>query len=54
MRAAMDDNAKVKLFIFTVQALTNPRNEAARKTRKFQEGLGQAFYARLQEAEDLV
>jgi type III restriction enzyme len=54
MRAAMDDAEQVKLFIFTVQALTNPRTEVSRKTHKFQEGLGQAFYERLQQAEDLI
>jgi type III restriction enzyme len=53
-RAAMDDDERVKLYIFTVQALTNPRTDVARRTRKFQEGLGEAFYARLQGAEDLV
>jgi type III restriction enzyme len=54
MRAAMDDDSKVKLFIFTVQALLNPQTKAARKARKFQEGLGQALYEALQEAEDLM
>jgi type III restriction enzyme len=54
MRAAMDDPEQVKLFIFTVQALTNPRTEVSRKTHKFQEGLGQAFYERLQQADDLI
>jgi type III restriction enzyme len=54
VRAIMDDEDEVKLYVFTVQALTNPRTDASRKTRKFQEGLGQAFYERLQEAGDLV
>ncbi len=54
MRAAMDDPDAVKLYIFTVQALTNPTTKVARKTRKYQERLGQAFYERLQEAEDLM
>ena len=53
MRAAMDDAEQVKLFIFTVQALTKPSTTLARKTRQFQEGLGQAFYERLQESDDL-
>jgi type III restriction enzyme len=54
MRAAMDDPDNVKLFIFTVQALLKPESKVGRKTHKFQEGLGQAFYAHLQELEDLV
>jgi type III restriction enzyme len=54
MRAAMDDPAQVKLFIFTVQALIKPETKAGRKTHKFQEGLGEAFYAHLQGLDDLV
>lgn len=54
MRAAMDDPEQVKLYIFTVQALTKPQTETGRKTHKFQEGLGQAFYAHLVELADLV
>ncbi len=54
MRAAMDDPEQVKLFIFTVQALTKPSTKLGKKTHEFQEGLGAAFYARLKEAEDLV
>lgn len=54
MRAAMDDPTKVKLFIFTVQALTKPKTETGRKTHKFQEGLGRAFYDHLDAQDDLV
>ncbi|MHB8575469.1 MAG: DEAD/DEAH box helicase, partial [Dehalococcoidia bacterium] len=54
MRAAMDDPEHVKLFIFTVQALVKPQSKTGRKTHKFQEGLGEAFYGHLQEAPDLV
>ena len=54
MRQAMDDRAKVKLFIFTVQALTRPTTETGRKTHKFQEGLGRAFYDHLDDQDDLV
>ena len=54
MRAAMDDQSKVKLYVFTVQSLLKPQTNAGRKTHKFQEGLGQAFYERLQEADDLI
>lgn len=54
MRSAMDDPTRVKLFIFTVQALTKPTTETGRKTHKFQEGLGRAFYEHLDNQEDLV
>jgi len=54
MRAALDDPTQVKLFIFTVQALLKPESKLGRKTHKFQEGLGQAFYAHLQSCDDLV
>ena len=54
VRAAMDDPDVVKLYIFTVQALTSPTANVARKTRKYQERLGQAFYDHLQAAEDLM
>lgn len=51
---AMEDEQQVKLFIFTVQALTRPTAKTGRKTRKFQEGLGEAFYEVLQKADDLM
>ncbi|MGH2559097.1 MAG: DEAD/DEAH box helicase, partial [Thermomicrobiales bacterium] len=54
MRAAMEDPEQVKLFIFTVQALLKPESKVGRKTHKFQEGLGAAFYAHLQGLADLV
>jgi type III restriction enzyme len=54
MRAAMDDPEQVKLFIFTVQALLKPTTEVGRKTRKFQEGLGKAFYEHLHDLDDLI
>ncbi len=54
MRAAMDDPGQVKLFIFTVQALLRPDSKVGRRTHKFQEGLGEAFYAHLQGLDDLV
>jgi len=53
-RSAMDDPAQVKLFIFTVQALTKPTTATGRKTHKFQEGLGRAFYDHLDAQDDLV
>lgn len=54
MRAAMEDPNQVKLFIFTVQALIKPQSKTGRKTHKFQEGLGEAFYGHLQDLDDLV
>jgi type III restriction enzyme len=54
MRAAMENDEEVKLFVFTVQALLKPESETGRRTRKFQEGLGKAFYDHLQELDDLV
>ncbi len=55
VRAAMDDPAQVKLYIFTVQALTKPQTtDVGRKTHKFQEGLGKAFYEHLLSLDDLV
>lgn len=53
-RAAMDDPTVVKLYVFTVQALVEPRSKTSRRTRKFQEGLGMAFYDHLVALGDLV
>jgi type III restriction enzyme len=53
MREAMDDESKVKLYIFTVQALTKPATKQGKKVHKFQEGLGEAFYGHLQATDDL-
>jgi type III restriction enzyme len=54
MRAAMDDPETVKIYLFTVQSLIKPESKTARKTHKFQEGLGTEFYAHLQGVERLV
>jgi len=54
MRAIMDDPEQVKLFVFTVQALTKPSTKLGKKTHEFQESLGAAFYAHLKDATDLV
>jgi type III restriction enzyme len=54
MRAVMDDDTQVKIYLFTVQALIRPESKTARKTHKFQEGLGTEFYGHLQETADLV
>lgn len=52
--AAMEDDTQVKLFVFTVQALLKPTTELGRRTHKFQEGLGKAFYEHLDAQEDLI
>jgi len=54
MRSAMDDDTVVKVYLFTVQSLLKPQTKAARKTRKFQEGLGTEFYTHLQDTAKLV
>jgi type III restriction enzyme len=54
MRAAMDDENQIKIYLFTVQSLLKPEAKTNRKTYKFQEGLGTEFYKYLQETEKLV
>jgi type III restriction enzyme len=54
MRAAIDDETQVKIYLFTVQSLIKPESKTGRKTHKFQEGLGTEFYAHLQGIERLV
>ena len=54
MRAAMDDDSQVKVYLFTIQSLIKPESKVGRKTHKFQEGLGTEFYAHLQASEQLV
>lgn len=54
MRASMDDPEQVKLYVFTVQSLVRPETKLGRRTHKFQEGLGSAFYQYLQNLGDLV
>jgi type III restriction enzyme len=54
MRRAMDDPSKVKLYVFSVQSLTKPTTKAGRRTHRFQEGLGRAFYEHLDAQGDLI
>jgi len=54
MRAALDDNTQVKVYLFTVQSLLKPTTKKAVKVHKFQEGLGTEFYAHLQAANRLT
>jgi type III restriction enzyme len=52
---AIEDDEQVKLYVFTVQALTKPDNsQVGKRTHKFQEGLGGAFYQHLDDMEDLL
>jgi type III restriction enzyme len=54
MAAAMEDDSRVKLFVFTVQSLLKPTTKAGRRTHDFQEGLGSGLYQKMREAPDLV
>ena len=54
MRAEMLDDSRVKVYVFTVQALIKPTTKAGRRTHAFQEGLGSGLYEHLQGCEDLV
>lgn len=51
--AALADDTVVKLFVFTVQSLLRP-DKSTRKTRKYQEWLGEDLYAYLRAQDDLV
>jgi type III restriction enzyme len=53
MREAMDDEQQVKIYVFTIQSLLKPQTKAGRKTHKFQEGLGEAFYEHLEKLDNL-
>lgn len=55
----LEDDDRVKVFVFTIQALTAPaRNASAtnvsRRTHEFQEGLGAGFYDHLSNLDDLI
>lgn len=52
--ALMEDETRVKVYVFTVQALLRPKSQTERKTHGFRETLGGGFYERLQAVEDLV
>lgn len=53
--SALEDDGQVKLYVFTVQSLLKPTNsQVGRRTHKFQEGLGGAFYEHLDALEDLI
>lgn len=52
-RAVMEDAARTKLYVFTVQALTSATGDG-RETHAYQEGLGGSFYEWLAQLDDLV
>lgn len=52
--SALEDENRVKLYVFTVQSLLRPQAKISRRVRRHQEWLGTGLYERLKEAEDLV
>lgn len=52
--ASFEDDTKLKLFVFTVQALIRPGAELERRTREFQEWIGGSLHTYLQSRDDLV
>jgi type III restriction enzyme len=54
MRAVMDDDSQIKVYLFTVQSVIKPESRVGRKTHKFQEGLGTEFYEHLKSLGQLV
>ncbi|HEY3547521.1 MAG TPA: DEAD/DEAH box helicase family protein [Propionicimonas sp.] len=54
VRTAIEDEDRVKLFVFNVQQLIRPAANLTRRTRRFQEWLGLDLYRYLQDRDDLV
>lgn len=54
MAAIMDDDSRVKVYVFTVQALLKPKKKSDKRTHTFQEGLGAGLYDRLKNCDDLT
>lgn len=52
--AALEDESRFKVFVFTVQSLLRPNTKDARRAHRAHETLGQALYEYLQTADDLV
>lgn len=52
--AQLENQDRVKLFVFSVQSMTKPTTKQGRKTHSFQEGLGKAFYDHLDDLADLI
>ncbi len=51
---ALEDNSRVKVFIFTVQSLLRPDTKDARRAHRAHENIGIAVYDYLRAANDLV
>lgn len=51
---ALDDESRVKVFVFTVQSLLRPNTTDARRAHRSHETLGVALYEYLQGRDDLV
>ena len=54
VKAALEDDGVVKLFVFTVQQLIKPNEKTSRRVREFQEGLGEGLYDYLRGVSDLI
>ncbi len=54
MAALMDDDSRVKVYVFTVQALLRPKKKSDKRTHTFQEGLGAGLYDRIKNCADLT
>nr|WP_246303790.1 DEAD/DEAH box helicase family protein [Nocardioides thalensis] len=52
--AALEDDNRFKVFVFTVQSLLRPNTNDARRAHRAHETLGQALYDYLTAADDLV
>lgn len=52
--AALEDDNRFKVFVFTVQSLLRPNTNDARRAHRSHETLGQDLYSYLQGADDLV
>jgi type III restriction enzyme len=52
--AALGNEDRLKLYVFTVQSLIRPKAKTSRKVRDHQEWLGTGLYQRLKDADDLV
>lgn len=52
--AALEDDNRFKVFVFTVQSLLRPNTSDARRAHRAHETLGQALYDYLTKADDLV
>ncbi|RBY87442.1 DEAD/DEAH box helicase [Blastococcus sp. TF02A-26] len=54
MRASMEDQDKVKVYLFTVQSLLRPTAKTNRKVYRYEEGLGAEFYEHLRSTKPLA